>query len=94
MLAAVRGTDFPALPDGAQARPFDFDSSPGVPADRVLLPEGRAVVPASRSRTAFVDARDIGRVAAEVFTAARYRQPGHVPGRAVVDYRDVWRVER
>ncbi|UOE43422.1 SDR family oxidoreductase [Agromyces larvae] len=34
---------------------------------------GRIVVPASRSYTAFIDARDIGRVAAAVFT-----RPGHV----------------
>ncbi|QEO14508.1 SDR family oxidoreductase [Agromyces intestinalis] len=33
---------------------------------------GRIVVPAGRSHTAFIDARDIGRVAAAVFTA-----PGH-----------------
>ncbi|MEN0083177.1 MAG: SDR family oxidoreductase [Leifsonia sp.] len=34
---------------------------------------GEIFVPAGRSRTAFIDARDIGRVAAAVFT-----QPGHV----------------
>lgn len=34
---------------------------------------GEIVVPAGRSRTAFIDARDIGRVAATVFT-----EPGHV----------------
>lgn len=35
--------------------------------------ESRIVVPAGRSRTAFIDARDIGRVAATVFTT-----PGHL----------------
>lgn len=44
-------------------------------ADRIRA-TGEIFVPAGRSRTAFIDARDIGRVAAEVFTAA-----GHL-GRA------------
>ena len=154
VLAAVRGTDFPTLPDGAQARPFDFDSSPVAleaaldGADRLFLMRPPPIadvqrylfplidaamrrgirqivflslqgvqfnrqtphhaveaylrqvdapftllrpnffmqnlsttyadrirnsneifIPAGRSYTAFVDARDIGRVAAEVLTA-------------------------
>jgi len=51
---------------------------------------GRIVVPAGRSRTAFIDARDIGRVAAAVFT-----EPGHLgraytlSGEQSLSYRDV-----
>lgn len=43
---------------------------------RAIRDEGRIFVPAGRSRTAFIDARDLGRVAASVFT-----QDGHL-GRA------------
>ena len=160
VLAAVRGTDFPALPDGAQARPFDFDCSPAAldgaldGADRLFLMRPPPIadvqrylfplidaamrrgirqivflslqgvqfnrqiphhaveaylhqvdapftllrpnffmqnlstayadrirnsneifVPAGRSYTAFVDARDIGRVAAEVLTAVDSPEP-------------------
>ncbi|MFT3877440.1 MAG: SDR family oxidoreductase [Propioniciclava sp.] len=51
---------------------------------------GEITVPAGRSRTAFIDARDIGRVAAAVFT-----QPGHLrraytlSGEQSLSYRDV-----
>ncbi|QAY58975.1 SDR family oxidoreductase [Microbacterium protaetiae] len=51
---------------------------------------GHIVVPAGRSRTAFIDARDIGRVAATVFT-----EPGHIgkaytlSGEQSLSYRNV-----
>lgn len=40
---------------------------------RRIRERGEIFVPAGRSRTAFIDARDIGRVAAKVFTS-----PGHI----------------
>jgi len=54
---------------------------------------GRIFVPAGSARTAFIDARDIGRVAATVFT-----QPGHLQraytlsGEQSLTYRDVARI--
>ena len=38
---------------------------------------GDIVVPAGRSRTAFIDARDIGKVAAAVFTSATHLRRAH-----------------
>lgn len=53
---------------------------------------GEIVVPAGRSRTAFVDARDIGKVAAAVFTSPRHlRRAYTLSGESSLTYADVAR---
>ncbi len=60
---------------------------------REIRDEGRIYVPAGRSFTAFIDARDVGRVAAAVFT-----EPGHerkaytLSGEQSLTYRRVARI--
>jgi uncharacterized protein YbjT (DUF2867 family) len=60
-------------------------------ADRIR-DTGEIFVPAGRSRTAFVDARDIGRVAAEVFTSdGHLRRAYTLSGEHSLSYRQVAR---
>ncbi|MCW5952750.1 MAG: NmrA family NAD(P)-binding protein [Propionibacteriaceae bacterium] len=55
--------------------------------------EGRIFVPAGSSRTAFIDARDIGRVAATVFTTAGHlRRAYTLSGEQSLSYPEVARV--
>ena len=54
--------------------------------------ESRIVVPAGRSRTAFIDARDIGRVAAAVFTSPGHERRAYtLSGERSLTYADVAR---
>ena len=61
-------------------------------ADRIR-DTGEISVPAARSRTAFVDARDIGRVAAEVFTSEGHRGRAYtLSGEQSLSYGNVARI--
>lgn len=92
VIAAVRSpADAARLPDGAEAREFDFEQylrRTGAPFTNLrpnffmqnlsttyadeIRERGEIDVPAGRAFTAFIDARDIGRVGAVVLS-----EPGH-----------------
>lgn len=85
----LRSTDAP----WTSLRPNFFMQNLSTTYAREIREHGQIVVPAGRSRTAFVDARDIGRVAATTFTQSGHLHRAYtLSGEQSLSYRDVARI--